>query len=403
MRHFLQYLKVEQADTLQGTPLNHIASAQYKKIDLANGDILWIVSIRNYRLRLLGRLVVNHVVGQREAERLLHQENLYEAPFHAIAEHNSLHEVHEQDIQDLAARLRFNSPNDRLVLATPQHVDGKQIQSIRELTFASVELLKERLDERFDKIRNPPWTRDEVILALDVYFRHNPSHMSQDDPSVIDLSRTLIALAKRLGKQAEPSFRNANGVYMKLCNFLHLDPDYPGEGLSSVSAIDRQVWNEYSARRDELRTLAESIRSSIRSPEMPLHETLGSLEESEFPEGALKYRQHVSRERNRDLVRKAKQRYKQKHGKIDCEICGFDFYEVYGEMGEDFIECHHTLAVSELGPNSKTKIDDVVLLCPNCHRIVHRRRPWLRVNELRTILRTKRTDLNITQHQPSAR
>ena len=31
MRHFLQYLKVEQADTLQGTPLNHIASAQYKK------------------------------------------------------------------------------------------------------------------------------------------------------------------------------------------------------------------------------------------------------------------------------------------------------------------------------------------------------------------------------------
>jgi hypothetical protein len=38
MRHFLQYLKVEQADYLRGTPLNHVASAQYKKIHLAHGD-----------------------------------------------------------------------------------------------------------------------------------------------------------------------------------------------------------------------------------------------------------------------------------------------------------------------------------------------------------------------------
>jgi 5-methylcytosine-specific restriction enzyme A len=389
MRHFLQYWKVEQADRLNGKPLDQAASAQYEKIGLSKGDVLWIVTIRNHGLRLLGRLLVDDVVGQSEAEAILQQKNIYESPFHAIADRDTIHEVNEQNIQDLAEGIRFHSHNDRLVLESPNRVDGKQIQAIRELTLSTAELLRARLDERSDKTRNPPWRRDEVILALDTYFHHNPSHMSQNDPSVVELSGILVALSERLGGSVPTSFRNANGVYMKLCNFLHLDPNYPGEGLSSVSAMDRQVWNDFSLRRDELRRLANSIRASIDSSEIFSNDAVFLEEEAEFPEGALKYRQHVTRERNRDLVRTAKQRYKQKHGKLNCEICGFDFFEVYGNIGEDFIECHHTLPVSELGADSKTKIDDVALLCPNCHRIVHRRRPWLRIDDLRNILKKK--------------
>lgn len=389
MRHFLQYWKVEQADRLAGKPLDQAASAQYEKIDLSKGDVLWIVTIRKRRLRLLGRLIVDVVVGQSEAEAILQQKNIYPSPFHAIGDRGTIHEVHEQDVQDLAGRIRFNSANDRLVLESPNRVDGKQIQSIRELTRPTADLLEARLNDRLDKIRNPPWRRDEVILALDAYFHHNPSHMSQNDPSVVELSRVLVALSERLGTSVPKSFRNENSVYMKLCNFLHLDPNYHGEGLSSVSAMDRQVWNEFSPKRDELHRLASSIRASIESSEKFSNETVLPEEEGEFPEGALKYRQHVTRERNRELVRRAKRRYKEKHGKLNCEICGFDFFEVYGEIGEDFIECHHTLPVSELGADSKTKINDVALLCPNCHRIVHRRRPWLRMDELRMILRKK--------------
>lgn len=88
----------------------------------------------------------------------------------------------EQDIQDLAESLRFNSPNDRLTLESADRVDGKQIQSIRELISSSGELLQERLAKRSDASRNPPWTRDEVVLALDTYFQRSPSHMSQSDP-----------------------------------------------------------------------------------------------------------------------------------------------------------------------------------------------------------------------------
>ena len=62
---------------------------------------------------------------------------------------------------------------------------------------------------------------------------------------------------------------------------------------------------------------------------------------------------------------------------------------MYGLIGEDFIECHHTLPVSELTPDSKTRIEDIALLCANCHRMVHRRRPWLRIEDLRKLLQAK--------------
>jgi hypothetical protein len=46
-------------------------------------------------------------------------------------------------------------------------------------------------------------------------------------------------------------------------------------------------------------------------------------------------------------------------------------------LGEDFIECHHTLALSELQEKRPARIDEIALVCSNCHRMIHRRRPWL--------------------------
>ena len=115
-------------------------------------------------------------------------------------------------------------------------------------------------------------------------------------------------------------------------------------------------------------------------------ETSSEEDESEFPEGALKYRQHAARERNPKLVKNAKERARKADGTLKCAACEFDFRAVYGAIGEDFIECHHTIPVSELKSGGKTRLEDVALLCSNCHRMVHRRRPWLRLEELRNLL-----------------
>ena len=109
-------------------------------------------------------------------------------------------------------------------------------------------------------------------------------------------------------------------------------------------------------------------------------------DEDEFPEGKILYRQHKFRERNRSVVAKAKE-VALKKGKLLCVICGFDFYKTYGELGRGFIECHHTVPVSEYAKNKGTKLKDLALVCSNCHRMLHRRRPWLYIPELSELIK----------------
>jgi 5-methylcytosine-specific restriction protein A len=70
-----------------------------------------------------------------------------------------------------------------------------------------------------------------------------------------------------------------------------------------------------------------------------------------------------------------------------CKVCDFDFARVYGEIGEGFIEVHHIEPVSGIVPG--TVIDpanDLVPLCPNCHAMVHRRKPPYSIAELRSFI-----------------
>lgn len=116
----------------------------------------------------------------------------------------------------------------------------------------------------------------------------------------------------------------------------------------------------------------------------------------EFPEGRLIEIQHKSRERNTLVVKLAKDNFKKLHGSLYCEVCGFDFENVYGEIGKGFIEAHHTIAVSEMAADHKTKIEDIVLLCSNCHSMVHKRRPWLGMKDLKKLIVSRKLDdLNI--------
>jgi predicted HNH restriction endonuclease len=109
--------------------------------------------------------------------------------------------------------------------------------------------------------------------------------------------------------------------------------------------------------------------------------------DTEFPEGKQYELKHKARERNPKLVIKAKALFKSKHGRLFCEACKFDFKAKYGNIGDGFIEVHHTIPVSEPKSGQKTSIADLALVCSNCHRILHRRRPWLTISALRKLLR----------------
>jgi hypothetical protein len=106
-------------------------------------------------------------------------------------------------------------------------------------------------------------------------------------------------------------------------------------------------------------------------------------EDDTHAEGKEKYRQHKSYERNALLSKNKKQKVMRVKGKLCCEVCEFDFHNFYGERGYGFIECHHNKPVSEMEGESEVSLDELSLLCSNCHRMIHRVRPWISVGELR--------------------
>ena len=55
-----------------------------------------------------------------------------------------------------------------------------------------------------------------------------------------------------------------------------------------------------------------------------------------------------------------------------CSICEFNFEEIYGLLGKEFAEVHHIIPLSKLKPNVFTRIEDLITVCPNCHRMLHR-------------------------------
>ena len=89
-------------------------------------------------------------------------------------------------------------------------------------------------------------------------------------------------------------------------------------------------------------------------------------------EGRLLYELHRTRERDQRLVQEAKQAFQAQHGDLHCEICGFSFAQVYGDIGEGFIEAHHKKPLNQLEPGEETQTSDLVMLCSNCHRMIHR-------------------------------
>lgn len=113
-----------------------------------------------------------------------------------------------------------------------------------------------------------------------------------------------------------------------------------------------------------------------------------------FKEGAEIIKKHKSRERNPKLRTIAIQNFKETHsGKLYCEVCGFDFFDTYGEIGADFIEIHHIKPLSQMRNDERTKIQDIAMLCSNCHSIIHRKQPWLSKEELYKIFRARKGKL----------
>ncbi len=184
-------------------------------------------------------------------------------------------------------------------------------------------------------MKNPNRTRDELVLALDLYIREGRHNLGSSHPGVVRLSELLKQLPIHHSSLRDENFRNQTGVSMKLGNFAGVDPEHPGVGLERGNKLEVDIWEEFANDQSRLQEVAASIYSSIsevgdNSPEPP------DVDEEEFSEGRILTQRHKRKERNKTAVDRKKRKVFNETGKLGCEACHFDIAKVYGSRGESF-------------------------------------------------------------------
>lgn len=96
-----------------------------------------------------------------------------------------------------------------------------------------------------------------------------------------------------------------------------------------------------------------------------------SVEEDEIGLGVedlTKIRTHKSIERSSKIIKKVK-----KLLGYQCQACESDLTKIYGKIAENYIEAHHLKPIHlDIGSKQTRDIKDFAVLCPNCHRMIHR-------------------------------
>ena len=123
----------------------------------------------------------------------------------------------------------------------------------------------------------------------------------------------------------------------------------------------------------------ESVKCSTQDNKYDIKDVV-----EEYEEGSLLDCHGSKYERNR----KARNECLEYYG-YTCRVCGFDFEKQYGDIGRNFIEVHHRTEISSYS-GEKHKIDhinDLIPVCSNCHSMLHRTRPTLSIDELKSFIK----------------
>jgi hypothetical protein len=166
----------------------------------------------------------------------------------------------------------------------------------------------------------------------------------------------------------------------------------PNRGqICGIDTIEREEGQDYSL--EEKQAFFFNLFQNILLTYDDVIEATQTINIEDYPVGfsaqegleQFEYKLHLIRERNKGLIRMAKQRATDSN-KLLCEVCKFNFADKYPVLGDGFIECHHKLPIATGGVRD-TRIEDLALVCANCHRMLHRKyySQYLTVEELKAL------------------
>lgn len=216
------------------------------------------------------------------------------------------------------------------------------------------------------------FTRDEVILALDVLYFSENGRVSADSAEIKELSLLLNRLPIHPLENRRADFRNATGIarqimlYRSSCNVGKRDP-HVGIQFFTVAF-------EYEDRMAELHSIAKAIR---RNEAAFVSQFGAPLEDDGFPEGILLGHLHRIIER-RDGAKLVMKDY--------CEVCNSRPTLCYRNSGQ-LLQNHLVVAPTLMDYSKKYRADSFLTVCPTCHAALHRYRPWLMKENCEDVLR----------------
>lgn len=231
------------------------------------------------------------------------------------------------------------------------------------------------------------WTYEEIVIVCAEVVKNGWHALNNVRDERVGTLSDLLRRASPEQAAADPRFRNPNGVKRKSHDIATVRNGYQGavtKGGKTTLAVVAAFDNE----PDRMAELAVAFHLAISDPtSVPTPTDVDDPAAAE--EGRVFERRHLARERNPRIRREKIAQSRRYTGSIACEACAFDFEATYGERGRDFVECHHRVPLSVAGPR-RTALEDLALLCSNCHRMVHHGQPWLTIDELKALVRTCR-------------
>ncbi|MDJ0106532.1 HNH endonuclease [Rhodococcus erythropolis] len=246
----------------------------------------------------------------------------------------------------------------------------------------------------FEVTGDMDWKLEEQVLACDLLYQNNWLTIPERDPRIVQLSNFLRS--QWVYSASIPEYRSTNSVHRKIEDLRTAHPDHAGTATRG-GRLSAQVASAFAADPSTMQRLALSLNETGQldlpldyvesevDEQPPLTDTASVAELVTAVEGRAIRRMVQVYERDPKL-RKQKIALSWKiRGSIACEVCDFDFEKTYPQHGEGYVEVHHVAPLHSIGITTNG-VDDLVLLCSNCHRMIHRSAKWLTPEELRAIV-----------------
>jgi 5-methylcytosine-specific restriction protein A len=216
------------------------------------------------------------------------------------------------------------------------------------------------------------WLYDELLIIGAIVRQNNWRGIRASSPEAKALSALLSKGQLHPGVNLPDDFRTANSIQRKSYDLVSAAQGYTGIPTKG-GKLAGVVMDAFQTDPEGMHAKADAVRKVLEGAFIAPKPATDEDPDEKIAASEGGIIEVLARRRERDKgLRTRKLAAVEKAGRtITCEACGFDFGAVYGERGDGYIEVHHVNPLHVTGP-VETSLDDLALVCANCHRICHR-------------------------------